>query len=90
LNPIEHRLFSFISLNWAATPLRSLKIMLNLIRGTTTETGLKVQSVLIRRKYRLNVKVSDQEMSAINIVKRPIHPCWNYIILPHANSDVKL
>jgi Rhodopirellula transposase DDE domain len=89
-NPIEHRLFSFISLNWAATPLRSLKIMLNLIRGTTTETGLKVQAALVRRKYRLKVKVSDQEMSALNIVKRSIHPCWNYIILPHANPDLKL
>jgi Rhodopirellula transposase DDE domain len=41
-NPIEHQLFSFISLNWAATPLCSLKIMLNLIGGPTTEMGLKV------------------------------------------------
>jgi hypothetical protein len=89
-NPIEHRLFSFISLNWAATPLRSLKIMLNLIRGTTTETGLKVQATLIRRKYRPKVKVSDQEMATLNIVKRSLHPCWNYIILPHANPDPKL
>ena len=47
-NPVEHRLFSFISLNWAGIPLRSLNTMLKLIRGTTTETGLKVKAALIQ------------------------------------------
>jgi hypothetical protein len=83
-NPIEHRLFSFISLNWAGIPLRSLKIMLNLIRGTTTTTGLKVYAALIKRIYPTKVKVSDQEMAALNIVKRSICPHWNYIIKPRS------
>jgi hypothetical protein len=81
-NPVEHRLFSFISLNWAGIPLRSLNTMLKLIRGTITETGLKVKAALIQRDYSTGVKVSDQEMAKLHIVRRSIHPHWNYIIKP--------
>jgi len=81
-NPVEHRLFSFISLNWAGIPLRSLNTMLKLIRGTTTETGLKVKAALIQRDYSTGVKVSDQEMAKLHIVRRSIHPHWNYMIKP--------
>ncbi|MEA5464910.1 ISAzo13 family transposase [Leptothoe sp. PORK10 BA2] len=89
-NPIEHRLFSFISLNWAGVPLRSLKIILNLIRGTTTDTGLKVQAALIRRHYATKVKVSDQEMAMLNLSRRSICPQWNYILRPRAKTDSKV
>lgn len=89
-NPIEHRLFSFISLNWAGIPLRSLTIMLNLIRGTTTNAGLKVHAALIKRTYATKVKVSDQEMATLNILKRPICPRWNYIIKPRAGLEPKV
>jgi hypothetical protein len=51
-NPIEHRLFSYISLNWAGRPLRTLEIMLGYIRGTTTATGLSVKAFLQRGSYR--------------------------------------
>lgn len=81
-NPIEHRLFSFISLNWAGIPLRSLNTMLKLIRGTSTETGLKVEAAVIRRKFLTKVEVSDQEMADLHLVRRRIHPLWNYIIKP--------
>jgi Rhodopirellula transposase DDE domain len=89
-NPIEHRLFSFISLNWAGVPLRSLKIMLNLIRGTTTATGLKVYAALVKRTYLTKVKVSDPEMATLNIFKRNICPHWNYIIKPRPEPDPKV
>lgn len=88
-NPIEHRLFSFISLNWAGVPLRSLKIMLNLIRGTTTATGLKVYAALVRRIYLTRVKVSNSEMATLNLLKRNICPHWNYIIKPRPDPDPK-
>lgn len=55
-NPIEHRLFSFISLNWAGILLRSLPIMLALIRGITTEVGLKVKAALLKKKYQIKIK----------------------------------
>lgn len=89
-NPIEHRLFSFISLNWAGIPLRSLAIMLNLIRGTTTDTGLKVKATLIRRQFATQVEVSDQEMAALNIIRRKVNPRWNYIIKPQILSTQKV
>lgn len=59
-NPIEHRLFSQISRNWAARPLRSLDIMLGYIRGTTTTTGLQVEAVLNEKTYQKGITVSNQ------------------------------
>lgn len=89
-NPIEHRLFSFISLNWAGVPLRSLPVMLAFIRGTTTESGLRVKAAALRRKYRKQIKVSDQEMASLHIVRRKVCPQWNYIIKPRATPPEKV
>ena len=79
-NPIEHRLFSYISLNWAGHPLRSLKSMLGYIRGTTTTTGLKVQACLHAGVYEKGRKVSDAEMKELKIERHPVCPKWNYTI----------
>lgn len=81
-NPIEHRLFSFISLNWAGYPLRSLDRMLSLIRGTKTEGGLTVGAVLNKKKYRTKIKISDEEMRSLNIQHHTTCPKWNYTIKP--------
>jgi len=85
-NPIEHRLFSYISLNWAGKPLRSFDTMLGYIRGTTTETGLKVRAFLVDRVYEKGRKVSDQEMKALNLHTRRVCPTWNYVIKPRCAS----
>ncbi len=61
-NPIEHRLFSYISLNWAGCPLRSFETLLNSIRGTTTRTGLTVRATLLEGEYAKGQKVSDAQM----------------------------
>lgn len=81
-NPIEHRLLSYISLNWAAHPLRSLKSMLGYIRGTTTKTGLKVKAFLQEGVYEKGKKVSDREMKELKLERHPICPKWNYTIRP--------
>ena len=81
-NPIEHRLFNHISLNWAGKPLRTFETMLGYIRGTTTATGLKVKAELIDHTYQTRIKVSDAEMAALNLTRRPVCPNWNYIIRP--------
>ncbi len=86
-NPIEHRLFSFISLNWAAEPLRSLKKMLALIRGTHTQTGLRVKATELKGHFPTKVKVSDEEMERLNLVRRRICPEWNYCLKPRSLSD---
>lgn len=85
-NPIEHRLFSHISLNWAGKPLRSFAMMLAYIRGTTTKTGLRVRAFLLDRVYQQGIKVSDQEMKDLYLQQRPICPKWNYVIKPRHAS----
>ena len=81
-NPIEHRLFNHISLNWAGKPLRSWAVMLNYIRATTTTAGLKVKAMIVDRIYQTRIKISAAEMAALNLIRRPICPNWNYIIKP--------
>jgi len=85
-NPIEHRLFSYISLNWAGKPLRSFETMLGYIRGTTTEAGLKVKAFLVNRVYQKKIKVSNKEMKALNLHRRRICPTWDYVIKPRYAS----
>lgn len=81
-NPIEHRLFSSISLNWAGQPLRSFETMLGYIRGTTTTTGLQVQAFLHEGVYEKGQTVSDAEMARLNLEHHTICPKWNYTIRP--------
>jgi hypothetical protein len=41
-NKIEHRLFSYISLNWRGQPLVRHEVIVNLIAATTIRKGLTV------------------------------------------------
>jgi hypothetical protein len=81
-NPIEHRLFSQISCNWAGVPLRTWDTAIALIRGTRTATGLVVQAIFNPCDYPTGQKVSDAEMAALHIEHHPICPTWNYTIRP--------
>ena len=81
-NPIEHRLFSHISLNWAGKPLRSWEIMLAYLRGTTTSTGLEVQAFLSESVYATGQSVSDSDMQTLNLERHVVCPNWNYTIRP--------
>ena len=81
-NPIEHRLFAEISKNWAGIPLANYETMLKYIRSTKTKTGLKIKAHLVRKKYKKGKKVSDEQMSQIQIDKHDTLPDWNYTITP--------
>jgi transposase len=81
-NKIEHRLFSFISKNWRGKPLTSLQVIVSLIAATTTATGLKVHSELDTASYLPGIKVSDKEISEINLRRDKFHGDWNYEIHP--------
>jgi transposase len=81
-NKIEHRLFSFISKNWRGKPLTSLQVIVSLIAATTTATGLKVHSELDTASYLPGIKVSDKEVSEINLRRDKFHGDWNYEIHP--------
>src|SRR5213076_2879103 len=72
-NKIEHRLFSFITLNWRGKPLRSFKTMVQLIAATTTTTGLTVRAELDENKYPKGMKISDAKLAAIKLVLHPFH-----------------
>ena len=85
-NPIEYRLFSQISCNWAGKPLRSFTTMLNYIRGTVTETGLTVKAFLVERTFEKGQKVSNEQRAALNLQRRHICPNWNYVIKPRLCS----
>lgn len=81
-NKIEHRMFSQITRNWKGRPLLSHQVMVNLIANTTTATGLKIRSQLDNGTYNIGIKVSQEEMDSINLVRNTFHGDWNYIISP--------
>jgi transposase len=81
-NKIEHRLFSFISINWRGKPLRNFRTIVELIAATTTETGLTVRAELDEKKYPKGVKISDARLAAVNIFPHDFHGEWNYTIAP--------
>ena len=82
-NKIEHRLFSFISMNWKGRPLETYEIIVNLIGSTTNESGLKVKCILDEWEYEKGIEVTDEEYNAINITRNEWHGEWNYTIAPH-------
>lgn len=86
-NKIEHRLFSFISLNWRAKPLVSYQVIVDLISATTTATGLSVRCRLDPNAYPKGITVSDREMQTLNLVRDPFHGDWNYTIQPRYKRD---
>ena len=81
-NKIEHRMFSFISLNWQGKPLVSYETVINLIGATRTTTGLRVKAKLDTRFYEAGVKITDEEMEQINLRAHRTNPEWNYTISP--------
>jgi transposase len=81
-NKIEHRLFSFISMNWRGRPLRSYETIINLIGNTTNRGGLLVRARLDRRKYPTGRRVTAKQMRALKIEREHFHGDWNYVIRP--------
>lgn len=87
-NKIEHRLFSFISINWLGKPLRSYRTIVQLIAATTTNAGLKVQAELDETKYPKGIKVSDTRLATVNISRHSFLGDWNYTISPTRTARV--
>ena len=86
-NKIEHRLFSFISMNWRGNPLVSYETIVNLIGGTRTRSGLQVKAVLDTRDYEVGVKVPQEQMQALQLRGHAFHPEWNYTLSPHRSAQ---
>ena len=81
-NKIEHRLFSYISMNWRGRPLVSLATIVSLIASTRTKGGLRVRCELDKGRYPKGVTISDEQMARINLHRHRFHGDWNYTIRP--------
>jgi hypothetical protein len=81
-NKVEHRLFSFISINWRGRPLRTYETVINLIGNTSNRAGLVVRARLDRRRYPTGKKVSKSELRALKIEPDDFRGEWNYVIRP--------
>ena len=88
-NKIEHRLFSFISLNWQGQPLLSYETVVNLIGATRTKAGLRVKARLDPKVYSTGVKISDAAMAQLRVTPHEVHPRWNYTLLPRSPVSKK-
>lgn len=88
-NPVEHRLFSYISKNWEGKPLKTLEIMLACIRGTSTATGLKVTAFLDEGAYVRGRKVTSGDFEGLSLEAHTVCPKWNYTLRPRrfGNKD---
>jgi Rhodopirellula transposase DDE domain len=84
-NKIEHRLFAQISMNWRGQPLTSHEVIVNLIAGTTTRTGLTVTAGLDDTIYPKGIKITDREMADLetqHLTRHDFHGDWNYTVSP--------
>ena len=81
-NKIEHRMFSFISINWKGKPLENYETIINLISSTKTKTGLTILAQLDERKYEKGEEFLDEDMEKLNVQAHSLHPKWNYTIAP--------
>jgi hypothetical protein len=79
-NKIEHRMFSFISINWRGRPLTTYRTIIELIAATTTKSGLRIEAEHDHTGYRTGVKVGDAELAAVPLTRHDFHGDWNYTI----------
>ena len=79
-NKIEHRMFSFITMNWRGRPLTSYRVIVALIANTTTKKGLKINAELDEGNYPVGVKISNKELAAVPLTRHEFHGDWNYTV----------
>ena len=81
-NKIEHRLFSFISMNWRGQTLTDMRTIVELIAATTTETGLTVQATHDNDWYQKGIKITNTQIDELPLHPHDWHGDWNYTITP--------
>lgn len=87
-NKIEHKLFSYISINWRARPLTSMETVIALISSTTTAGGLTVTAVVDTNSYPTKIRISNKELKSLHLVRETIHGDWNYALHSQVNDYV--
>lgn len=86
-NKIEHRMFSFISMNWKGEPLVSFETVVNMICATKTKQGLRIKALLDHGVYETGIKISDEQMKGLNLQPHRQNPEWNYSLLPRSGQS---
>jgi hypothetical protein len=81
-NQIEHRMFSYITMNWRGRPLVSYRVIIQLIANTTTKKGLKINADLDQRYYPTGVKITNKQLAAVPLTRHDFHGDWNYTVHP--------
>jgi hypothetical protein len=81
-NKIEHKMFCFISKNWRGKPLIDQMTIVQLIANTTTTTGLTIKAKIDETIYEKGIKITDEQLDKLHIVKEQFHGEWNYQIAP--------
>ena len=82
-NKIEHRMFCHITENWRGRPLINHEVIVSLLANTTTKAGLRIKAELDVGHYPTGLKVSDEQMKALNFSPADFHgKDWNYTISP--------
>jgi len=81
-NKIEHRLFSYIAMNWRGTPLVNVATIVSLIGATRSRSGLRIRSELDRGRYPSGVTVTDAQLATVRLERHRFHGDWNYTIHP--------
>jgi len=85
-NKIEHRMFSFISMNWRGRPLVSYRTIIELISATTTKSGLTIKAERDWNNYETGVQVTKAELAALPLLRHEFHGDWNYTLMPASNA----
>ncbi len=85
-NKIEHRMFSFISMNWRGRPLVTYRTIIELISATTTKSGLKIKAERDWHHYKIGTKVTKAELAALPLKRHTFHGDWNYTLAPTSNA----
>jgi hypothetical protein len=88
-NPIEHRLFSQISANWAGQPLLNYETVLKFIRTTTSENGLRCRARLDTTVYKTRQQATAGDKAHLCLKRPHVRPNYNYAITPHTHPKKK-
>lgn len=83
-NKIEHRLFSYLSINLRGRPITSHEVLISTIGATTTATGLTVHAELDPGAYPTGEQIHDKIMEQLPVTDHSWHGEWNYDIRPAA------
>ena len=81
-NPIEHRLFSHVHRAMEGVVFTSYDIVKDIIKQTSTKTGLTVEVRLNLKDYPTGIKVDKSEIDKHRIDHHPEIPELNYRIYP--------